>query len=74
MSLHSLLAASLSIGLVARAATARDRADQIGGRQGQFKLFALHLGVLATMGTGRAPYDAEAHFRDHPGTAWLGRG
>ncbi len=53
-------AATLSLALGAGAVAAQDLADQVGARQGQFKLFALNLGTLAMMGTGRAEYDARA--------------
>lgn len=57
---RTALIATLSLALGAGAASAQDFSDQVAARQGQFKLFAVNLGTLFTMGTGRAPYDAEA--------------
>jgi len=44
--------------IAAGAASAQSVTDRIEARQGQFKLFALHLGPLAMMAQGRMDYDA----------------
>lgn len=51
---------TLSTMLGATGLAAQDFSDQIGARQGQFKLFGANLGPLFTMGSGRAEYNAEA--------------
>lgn len=45
--------------LAAGAATAQSVEDTVAARQGQFKLFALHVGPLVGMAQGNIPYDAE---------------
>jgi len=45
--------------LAAGAATAQSVEDTVAARQGQFKLFALHIGPLVGMAQGNMPYDAD---------------
>ena len=54
--LRPLALAAALIG--AGAASAQSVTDRIEARQGQFKLYALHLGPLAMMAQGRMDYDA----------------
>jgi cytochrome c556 len=54
----ALVAVAATLG--ATSLSAQDFSEQVGARQGQFKLFGANLGPLFMMGTGRAEYDAGA--------------
>ena len=57
---RTLAAASLAAALaLAPAAFAQDFENQVGARQGQFKIMAVNLGVLGGMARGQMEYDAE---------------
>lgn len=57
---RTLAAASLAAALAfAPAAFAQDFENQVGARQGQFKVMAVNLGVLGGMARGQMDYDAE---------------
>jgi cytochrome c556 len=57
---RTLAAASLAAALAfAPAAFAQDFENQVGARQGQFKVMAVNLGVLGGMARGQMEYDAE---------------
>jgi cytochrome c556 len=58
MTFRKPLLGALLCGALALPALA-DENPAVGARQGQFKLFALHFGVLGGMAQGRMDYDAE---------------
>lgn len=53
------LALVAALGAPFAPAAAQSVGDAIAARQGQFKLFALHVGPLVGMAQGNIPYDAE---------------
>jgi cytochrome c556 len=60
MSLIRAAAVATALGALALPATAQDFANEVGARQGMFKIMGLNVGVLGGMARGNIPYDAEA--------------
>ena len=58
----SIRAAAIAMALAAMTlpAAANDFANEVGARQGMFKIMGLNVGVLGGMARGNIPYDAEA--------------
>jgi cytochrome c556 len=58
----SIRAAAIATALAAMTlpAAANDFANEVGARQGMFKIMGLNVGVLGGMARGNIPYDAEA--------------
>ena len=61
MTIRPVLTALATIGtlLIGTAATSQEFDNQIGARQGMFKMNGVSIGVLAGMARGRIDYDAE---------------
>lgn len=53
-------AVATTLGLLALPAAAQDFANEVGARQGMFKIMGLNLGVLGGMARGNIPYDTDA--------------
>ena len=49
-----------ALGSLAGPATAQDFANEVGARQGMFRIMGLNVGVLGGMARGNIPYDADA--------------
>jgi cytochrome c556 len=60
MKLIRAAAIATALGALALPATAQDFANEVGARQGMFKIMGLNVGVLGGMARGNIPYDAEA--------------
>jgi cytochrome c556 len=60
--MKSIRAAAIATALAALTlpAAANDFANEVGARQGMFKIMGLNVGVLGGMARGNIPYDAEA--------------
>jgi cytochrome c556 len=53
-------AIATALGALALPATAQDFANEVGARQGMFKIMGLNVGILGGMARGNIPYDADA--------------
>ena len=53
-------AIATALGALALPVTAQDFANEVGARQGMFKVMGLNVGILGGMARGNIPYDADA--------------
>ena len=60
MKLIRAAAIAMALAALAVPATAQDFANEVGARQGMFKIMGLNVGILGGMARGNIPYDAEA--------------
>lgn len=53
-------AIATALGALAAPVAAQDFANEVGARQGMFKIMGLNVGILGGMARGNIPYDADA--------------